>query len=393
MLIRAWIAVLALGAGVSIQDPSDAEATPHSTVDWAAKLPARAPIAGIAGFESVSLVRFAADPESPHELTCAYVFPGRVRWQLRVRGQDELGRHVEYRCGDTYFVLAQGQARADELAPGAAPTADVAAKCEMSELRRALFLWPNGWAWSGEGEERRAASECGRTLLAELGPDGRPRAMTWSEDSERATERMEVSEWTQRHGRWWPSKLSLSLGGELVWREEVEALSTAVALLDAYFVPPDRRGAASDATLPGGIVHVDTPARHEVRVPLAPKTDWSRAKARWHEEVRRVAAELPQTWRVAPGSYFAVDRSGAPTALWIRVRGSGEPPATAMFVASKPALLLAAHWPGADMAQRLIELERGAPAHSELTQRYVGFANGIDGSELVQFVGELGFRR
>jgi len=389
--VKAWLVGLAWAALVQ-GDPAPVVVEP-APIDWLARLAPRSPVAGMRGFECVSVVKFAAEPTTPHELTCTYVFPDRVRWQLRVRGQDEFGRHIEYRCGDAYFVLAQGETQATEVSSRTAEAAALTSKCESMELRRALFLWPDGFEWIESGDVRRAKSTCGREIEARMDSDGRPQLVRWANADAASAESLSVAKWSERLGRWWPESLELQIGAERIWTESVESVATSVQLLDQFFLPPNLRPDASTARTRSTAIHVDTPSRHEFRFTLPTGCDWELARTRWDAEVAKLVASLPTDWKVAPGAYAEVDSNGRPIALLVRVRGVGQPPPGAAFAPSQPALLTAARWPGVDVAGSLRRLAELAPAGAELGGAYVGFQSALAADGELQIVAVLRAKR
>ena len=381
----AWIRAAALAAGLCTSAAPTASQAPSAKPNDAAAaraVPPRSPIAGMAGFEAVSRLHYAADPKSEHELACTYVFPDRARWQLRVRGAADLGRHIEYRCGADYFVLEQGRERSLHLAAGGAREAERRARCEMLELRRATFLWPDGYAWTSSGASQRTApTECERTLVAELGDDGRPRRL-WLEG---AAEQLRVLEWRQRGARWWPERLELWSGNQAVWSEQVESVSTSLAVLDLYFLPPDRRtspapGAAS------AVSHLDAPESWERRIELPRPCDWKAAAQRWTRESAAWSSGMPAGWQTLTGAWIEVAADGTPLALVLRARGTGPAPSGIERVAPTQALLLSTEWPAPTLAESLRTLQRATPAEARVGRWLVSLPDGWEATTKAQLV-------
>lgn len=356
--------------------------------DWTARLPPRQNVAGLSGFESVSVLHYAADPDEKHELTCLYVFPARARWQITVRGKPELGRHVEYRCGDAYFELAQSSDRSAEVGATAAQPNQRESKCELFELRRAAFLWPDGFDWTGEGSSRSALTECGRKLTANLDPDGRPSSLSFEPQPLRGDESLHIRSWRNRHERWWPDVLEFRQGSNLVWSEHVESLTTRLALLDSYFVPPDRRALAG-ALREAHVLHFDAPPQHEIRLGLEQTLDWADAARIWAEFQQRVAAELPSEWRCLPAVAFELNDQGLPTAAIVRLRGSGAPPKGVVATAAEQALTTSEPWPIADLKGARDRLRRSIPGEASLGRVLLLFSGPPASAASVQVVATL----
>jgi hypothetical protein len=372
--------LIAVFTGSAIELPQAPTATKDASA--ARPLSARAPIAGLAGFEVVSRLHYAADQKTAHELACTYVFPDRARWQLRVRGEAELGRHIEYRYGTEYYVLEQGRERSLHLAAGGAREAERRARCEMLELRRAAFLWPDGYAWTETGAlQRSAPAECERKLLAELGDDGRPRRL-WLDGT---AEQIRVLEWRERGKRWWPERLELWSGAAAVWTEQVESVSTNLAVLDLYFLPPDRRAAPAPGTT-STVSHFDAPESWERRIELPRPCDWKAAGERWTRESATWRTSLPADWRPLAGAWIEVAADGAPLALVLRARGAGAAPEGIGRVAATQALLVNVDWPATSLADSLRGLERAAPVEARVGRWLVNLPDGWESTSKAQLV-------
>jgi hypothetical protein len=331
--------------------------------------PARAPIAGLAGFHGVSTVTYAEAPERPHELEATYVFPDRARWQVVDRSASA-SRHIVYRAGAEFFVLEPGTASSQWI-DASSHADDRAANLRAFELRRALFLWPDGFAWKGQGSER-SADFAGGSLVATLGADGRPETIA-VETSGAPGERYESIRWSERRGRWWPRSLEFVLDGARVWSETVESVDTQVHLLDLYFVPPDRRPAPqSQAAMLRQVIHGDVPGGWCKRVALAAKTTWSDTEARWRKEV---AAAASAGQRIEPGAWVELDRAGRPVALVLHLsRGSGDPPHGTEEVEERTAVVVGLNGVDLDLADALRSLEASAPEGTAAGEAYARFA-------------------
>ncbi len=360
-MIPLWLAVLA--------SPSALGAGPQSTsAPVPEELPTRRPIAGLSGFQSVSVIRYAEAPELDHELTCTYVFPARARWQLSIPRQPELGRHVEFRYGQRFFELPQSAERSRAVDARGVDGSDWEAKCELLELRLAAFLWPDGFEWRVDGPQRRASSECGRELVAVLDELGRPSRLSFSGDSRRVEEQIRISAWREQRGRSWPVALEVWQAGQMVWTERVDTIATQVALLDMYFLPPDRRGAPA-STRGAPVLHFDAPAQTEARESLAPGFEWKHAQERWSEFAARIDARLSAGWERLPNAAFELGADGNATALIVRLRGDGPPPTFASTSPASQALTTVMEWPPARTDDALQRIGDVTPKEARVVRR------------------------
>lgn len=332
------------------------------------EVPARRPIAGLSGFQSVSSVRYSEAPDVEHELTCTYVFPARARWQVAVPEQPQLGRHVEFRYGERYFEMAQSADRSREVARSNAQGVEWSAKCELLELRLAVFLWPDGFEWREDGLHHRARGECGRELVALLDADGRPTLVRFAGEPERVEEELRISAWREQRGRWWPAALEFWQSGQMIWREHVATLTTQVALLDTYFLPPDRRGVTTGSR-DASVLHFDAPAQTEVRESVVAGADWKHAQELWRSLASRIDAQLPPGWERLPNATFELNADGSASAAVVRLRGRGTAPAFATSTAACQALTTPTEWPPSQTSQALLRLEAAKPSDAKSARR------------------------
>lgn len=375
-----WVTWLAsLAAFVAVQQ---AEPTPRP------ELPARRAVAGIAGFQSVSSVRYAEAPELDHELTCTYVFPARGRWQLWVPEQPQLGRHVEYRYGERFFELPQSAERSREVRRLPESASEWRAKCELHELRLALFLWPDGLEWKPDGAERRAKGECGRDLLAKLDAQGRPTQLSFAPELDRVDEELRVSSWREQRGRSWPADIEFWRAGQLVWKEHVAGVATQISLLDSYFLPPDRRSEATTQRVPS-VLHFDAPAQTEAREFVTGVVSWSEAQARWDAFAVQIDGKLPAGWERLSTVAYELDHRGEVTAVIVRLRGRGTPPEFSSSTPACQALTTSIGWPAAELAPALRRLDDATPKEAKAVRRLVtlrGDQRAPDGADLTVLI-------
>lgn len=364
---------LALAALLPWRGPAQEPAPPANPAppDPLSALARRAPVAGLAGFRSTSSLVYAEAPDRPHELEATYVFPDRGRWQS-MAAPARSGRHIVYRAGSEFFVLEPGATRSIRIDPSE-HAADWSQNLRAFELRRALFLWPEGFAWSGEGPVRTAKIPCG-SLEATLGPDGRPQRVAILA-SDAPPEAYDAIRWSEQRGRWWPSSMDFVLDGGRVWSETVRGVDTQVHLLDLYFVPPDRRsGPQTQSAMLRQVIHGDVPSGWRKRVALEAGTSWRDLEKRWQDEVTEARAAGLE---VEPGAWVELDTEGRPVALSLHVaRGPGDPPAGTELVAEQPAVLAGLNGLDVDLADAVRTLRRSVPDGAVAGEVYARFAQG-----------------
>jgi hypothetical protein len=191
------------------------------------------------------------------------MLPDLARWQMQIPAEPGV-RWVSYRRGEEVFDLRPDQARS--LALHGLERDDLLLRLE---LRRALFSWPQGFEWSGDGSERRAQPRAAGTLVAELDGQGLLLSLRSVSATGAELERYRVLGWRESGSRRWPAKATLSFGGEEVWKEELIEATTSVRYLDSYFLPVDRREPGGRLKLPfGQLEHADLPAMVVRRVEL-----------------------------------------------------------------------------------------------------------------------------
>lgn len=282
----------------------------------------RAPVAGMRFVASRSTLTFAGHESRPHRLEATYLFPDRARWSLRAIGEDQerAARRMRFRVGDRVFALEPGKDRSVELAEKDAHQALL-----QLELRRAALLWPDGFAWTGEGDRRRVELEGVGALVATFDPRSagedarRPIAFASTYADGSPCERYAKVRWSAESR--WPLGWELWLGERRVWTEELETPAHRGDLLDVFFVPPDRRTAAPAETGATRVDHLDLPRRAVRRRALdAPSTD---VAAAWTD-----AAALAGEWRRAlaaadrpaeVGEALELDEAGRVVALLARI--------------------------------------------------------------------------
>ena len=223
-----------------------------------------------------------------------------------------------------------------EVAPGGTTSSEYegderdAALLQM-ELRRAIMLWPDGFAWREQTDEtlrsaevrRRDAGDAPRigTLEARLGASGElllVQALPLG--AQQPTESLRVLDWRRHGGRAWPRTIELSARGQLVWREVVEEVTTRVFYVDTFFRPADRRDPRS-AVVDGILVQwIDLTAFTYAAHLLPDGASWDEALELGRAWIRAAGEELAGTpHAVDPVPCFELSEAGAPTRCLVRL--------------------------------------------------------------------------
>jgi hypothetical protein len=366
-LLAAWPAALGV---LGLQAPEKvAGLAGDAPRDPLQALAAREPVAGLAGFQSQSVLTFDVQPDVAQRLEATYVFPSRARWWMTAPN----ARDAIYRCGELFYELMPGQGTSVELGDPRTRDERWRATCQGLELRRALFQWPDGFSWSGEGQARTAKSDCGAELVATLGPDGRPVEVAAVGGA--GDESLRKVTWREHRGRWWPSTLELHHGGARVWSERVERVDTQLFLLDLFFLPPDRRPApASQAAMLAQVRHGDLAEGYALRLELEPASRWGDLAARWDELARAHAKGAAGAWRPEPGAWVELAGDGSPAALVLRFQpGEGDPPEGLERARERSALVVVLNGVGLDFAAALAALREAVPPAARAGTAYARF--------------------
>jgi hypothetical protein len=305
--------------------------------------PPRERVGPFSGLLAVS--EFEADGRT-WELEIGYGFPERARHRVSPKGARSTARRLTFRYGAALWSVAPGDAHSQAvLAANRDPI------LRQLELRRALLVWPHGFAWKGAGAERFAElGEFGEQVVlvrAVLDPDsGRPHTLEALDDAGILLESITEVTWMEPDaaGLLWPASLTLRDGGQVLWRERVSSVTPA-RLLDRYFQPTDRREGSGTPTRQ--YREFLLPEAVGKRVALEQGLTLDAALIRADEWIAGAARTEQDPDTVLRDPVLLLDRSGRPTAVWIQrssppapegweVRPSGE--ALGLFLASPRAL-------------------------------------------------------
>lgn len=270
----------------------------------------------VVGFESRSRVTFAGHPEAPHELRVVYGGTDRARWELSAG--DAGNRRLRHRRGDELWETGAGSGESAAVEGAEAP-----AFLRSIELRRAVLDWPQGFAWRGEGEVRRADLGPAGSLVARL-PEGGglPERVAALDADGREVETIDALRWTEPAAlaeetgdRPRPTSFTLRVGGRAVWSEEVVTPPVGARYLDLFFVPPDRRAPeARQGRTTVEIVHVDLAGALERAVDLPADLDLAAAL----EQHERLVAADASGLELEPTATFELDDAGRPARALLR---------------------------------------------------------------------------
>jgi hypothetical protein len=391
---RALALICALAC--ALQKPTPAPAAPGDQ-------PApRQAVAGIRSIDSRSTVVYAALPDAPHRLQSTYMFPDRARWWLGVGAEPAVRRQMRFQSGSSVWAL-DPEAQQSRALEGAERSTTLV----QLEMRRALFLWPEGFGWKRK-DTRAETSLPGIGTLTATFADARAlnptsfaftdlegkagdeyRAITWrdgstagkadkpdpsdKQDKDKADKDKSVK-------KAWPTHLELWHAQALVWTETIEALDTNTRFIDSFFVPPDTRsGTVGRPVEVGAVRPLDLPETRAQRIALDAGTTWPKACA----EQARVAAERNAALKsldvkLEAFATFEVSDDLQPTAILLRLGGVREPvdpalakdwpltperPGLSTFVMGVPAL----------ERSRLEGLRRAVPSDAVSGTPYVRF--------------------
>lgn len=285
----------------------------------------RAALAGLAGIRTVSRIDFG---EAANRLTAAYTFPDRARWHFESYGARVRSEHQYfYRLGETVQAFDGRPSR--EL-----PAVERDALVRQMELRRAAFLWPDGFAWEAGADEVRTApiylDSCCRegrvgSLRAAL-VGGRPGRIELRDLQGTLLEALEILSWQEHAGRLWPRTLAMS-GSQGSFTETVESIEAQVHLLEVSFVPPDRRELPR-AEGPGpAVLARDVVAMTYAAHALPAGTSWEAAQRIADERREAARGELSRSGlQVDPVPTFELAPDGQPRAVLLRLAAPCTPP-------------------------------------------------------------------
>lgn len=277
----------------------------------------RAPVAGIAGFDSLSKVRLASSPAIVRDLKVTCSFPERMRWMLSAQVEGLLVRELQYQYGAAAYRIPTGTGQS-EACEGDARTGVL----RQLQLRLALMLYPDGFEWKGDGSERTTELGTLGSLRARTSADtgGQPSAIDLIDAAGRVIEGYRDVTWRKTADRNWPATLEYWRGQERIWTETVETVDTSALFVDSFFLPPDLREGSTTRPVGSGIRTLEIPDTCVLRAPIAAETTWESA-LRALEELRtthrkRTEGTESQLEEIAT---FEVSGDGKPVSVILRL--------------------------------------------------------------------------
>ncbi len=339
--------------------------------------PPRSGIKGLGGVAALSEVRFVEANTVPEVLEVIYVFPDRARWSISLPGTGSQPRQISRRFGSRAWVLEANSSKSSELLG-----TDRDVLILQTELRRAVLLWPDGIPWTDSGADTRKAavlrspaspeSPIGE-LIAEIGPEGRPRVVRALRADGRPQEFLSIEAWIEGDGRSWPKRMTLHQDDRIVWDETLVSVETRLNYGDLFFLPPEERGAGA-VQIVGKDAFVSTDLlgftyKAYLLESGSSWEDWTAlALSRIEEERSRFE---PQGIEVDLVPTFELSAEGTPIQCWVRLKDRmPHPPQGWTTLKDRPGLALVLQDP-ADLDRRKIQLlERAAPEGTRGTTPY-----------------------
>ncbi|MEM1448008.1 MAG: hypothetical protein AAGI22_02795 [Planctomycetota bacterium] len=295
-------------------------------VDAAAKraleeAPPRTRLGNMRGFQAVSRVAFVALPDDPHRLTFSAAFPERTRLSL----SSAAGQRQVMRLGSGWFghdkLIERGLAQKPSYLLEGAGRDET--RLDFA-LRRALFLWPDGASFVGEGLSRTAKIGKVGVLLVNLDRETeRPVSIRAFDRTGRAAAEVREITWTRDGDRTWPKTFTFLAGGQPLWKEEVERVRADFLFTDTMFLPGDRVGRLVGESHGSAVrAHFQAGAWTK-RVPLPTGTDAEAAADRALELWADLKEDLAERdVEIATDVVIEVDGDRRPVALLMEVSES-----------------------------------------------------------------------
>jgi len=315
---------------------------------------------------------FPSQADRPHRLRSTFVFPDRARWQLTVADEMHGEREVRYRYGDRCYVLRAGSRRSEECESEERDEILLA-----MELRRALVLYPDGFAWKDAGSERRADLGTIGALMARpaSAADPNPAEMRAVTRTGKLVETYRAVVWRERNGRTWPSALELWRSDELVWRETIESIDVEGKVIDAFFLPSDRRPATGSPMPIDAAREQALPGYCGLRVDIPRGSTWTetaegyvRLREEWNARLRDRGLAVDRHATVELGA------NGEPLTWIVRLdRIPDDVPSGFTTVVPRRGVVCAVHDPASITADRIRILAGDLPKGSRAGTAYARF--------------------
>jgi hypothetical protein len=260
------------------------------------------------------------------QLEVTFAFPDRARVQVKPTQGPEGQRSLTYRYGQGLWSVSPSKTASSPLTP-----AQRIPKLRELALRRALFLWPHGFTWTGQGPTRlaqlgdlggdrrfvlRAVLPAGKQLpsrIEVLGPGGaileRLRDVTWARENGASRPR--------------PAEFTFERNGRPVWHETVER-ATSGRFSDSFFEPLDLREIPQGKPRPR-VRTLELSGWMYRRVGLEGRLSMPEALAEG-DRILGAARALEAAPTIDPSLHLELDPQARPIAVWIVSRSGGPAP-------------------------------------------------------------------
>ena len=349
-------------------------------------------IGGLRGFTILSTIQFEGQPEQPHHFEANYSFPDRTRWWMSVEAGGETYRRADYRHAGQVYGYAMGSGSSHEL-----EAADKAFIIRSMELRRALFLWPDGFEWQPTEGKREAVAALSQpsdqaslgSLRVELDEAGQPTIMHVLLPTGDEQEALQVTGWKKNYGRNWPSAIQLIAGGNKIWTEVIDQVDPTRRYADIFFLPADRRPGykpTSGDNADSEVRQIELPIFAARVFELPEGTRWDQTAQLGREIWKRESELLSKTDRhLDPVVRFEIDAAGQPSFAILHLSDSSSPPQPWKLTEARLGLMLILDNPNQIIRSRINQLLAAIPAGTEPRPAYVRTV-GDESSSRVQVV-------
>lgn len=217
---------------------SSASESPGEAAKAALKeAPRKSKIGKVRGMQATSEVRFLTAPDDAYELVASFGIPARARIVL----SNESGSFARFQLGTRLF--GRDSQKGTESSSFVLQGQGLLETQIDIELRRALFFWPDAPRFVGAG--RTFTSQLGNygVLVATVDEStGLPSSIqSYGKDGGAGAEFQDI-QWSRPDGeadRPRPTAFDFAAGGQVLWKETVEAEEFDWRFADTWFVPAD----------------------------------------------------------------------------------------------------------------------------------------------------------
>lgn len=289
LLAAAFVFACTPAEDISTQNAEEGVQTPNG----ADAEPKRSPELKLDCVQFVAQVNFVAQPEVRQELLSIYQGPDRAQWVVSRVHEGNRTRLSRFRSGHRIWALESGQKKSVESLGD-----EFDRVFAQLSLRRALYLWPDGFAWTGEGAAREvslfdAKGEKAGRLRVELEDERPVRFLSFGRD-EKPFESFRDLTWQEFQGRTFVHEAVLHFGEQPIWKEKLESIHADCQFTSAYFIPPDRREGSGGESQTGTVQRIQLAQCSERRYPLPADASWQAARDLAAERLDALRKALPE---------------------------------------------------------------------------------------------------